>query len=123
MTKVDMNGLTVKEVNSAESRELSGMKDQIQNLRHQVGLLDEQVLEMEAQKKQAHMVIQNHKQAFRDRVANIAKSYGIELGTTKNGKVWQFDEPNLMFVQIEVQQQGQPNSGEPVAEVVPPATN
>lgn len=124
MKKIDVNGPMVKQVNEAEHKELIGMKGQIQNLRHQVGLFDEQVLELEAQKKQTHGVIQSQKQAFRDRIANIAKSYGIELGTVKEGHVWQFDEPNLLFVQLEVQQ---PDNGAVAADapesVVPAATN
>jgi multidrug resistance efflux pump len=104
MSKNSSDVTTAKEVNQAEHKELVGMKDQIQNLRHQIGLLDEQVMELEAQKKQAHAQIQQQKQAFRDRIINIARSYEIELGTIKDGKVWQFDEPNLAFIQRDTQQ-------------------
>ena len=98
----------MKELNPTENKELVEMKDKIQNLRHQVGLFDEQMLELDAQKKQAHNLIQSQKQAFRDRVQNIAKSYDVVLGQVRDGKLWQFDEANLLFVQTSVQVADQP---------------
>ena len=102
MEKVEMNSPEVKKVNETEHAELVSMKEQIQSLRHQAGLFDEQLIEIEAQKKQTHANIQQQKQIFRDRIANIAKSCGFELGVVKDGKIWQFDEPNLTFVCLKV---------------------
>lgn len=91
-----------KAVNPNEKRELQTMREQIHQLRYQTGLTDEQIAELQNAKQQTLQAIGQHKQAFRDRVINIAKSYGIDLGTAQNGLVWSFDENTFSFVASEV---------------------
>lgn len=117
MEKKEMNVVMNRPVNPAEHAELVTLKQQINEMRYQVGLNDEQIKELEAAKVQAHASISSLKQAFRDRVQNIAKSQGLDLGVLKDGVVWQFDEPNLMFVPRIV---GAGPNGKPV-EASPPS--
>ena len=95
--------MPIKSLNESDAKSLLEMKERIQGMRHQIGLLDEQIVEAEAQKEQVRAAVQKQKQAFRERVQALANSNDVDLASVKDGTAWHFDEANMAFVSVAVQ--------------------
>lgn len=109
MSKIEPKALT-----ESERQEFAQLYGRLRDLRQQAGIEAERLRES----KQAHeftfQKINSVKNTIIDKVNELSKSYGLELGAHKDGVMWQFHEDNLMFVPTVV-----PNNM-PVAKPLPP---
>lgn len=121
MSKTETNVLVNKPVNQMEHQELVVMKQQLNEMRYQLGLHEEQIKDLEQAKVQTHASIAVKRKEFTDRIIGISKSYGIKLGEVgPDGIIWRFDDGTLQFVPQKVSEpQAAPNA-KPV-EPVPPS--
>lgn len=100
MNPVDENESLIKklpELTEAEKKELTAMDERGQRLHFQLGqqAMQEEQAKNAVQSTKTEIIANNR--AYMDRVANIAKSHGVQFGQQQDGSVIEFDLRKLEF--------------------------